>query len=302
MAITWKGIFPALTTKFTPDDQLDLDLQARNIEAQLAAGVDGLILGGTLGESSVLTNAEKERLVRFTVEQAAGRVPVVLNIAEGATQEALQQAANAEAWGASGLMMLPPMRYKSDHRETVAFFKAVANATSLPIMIYNNPVDYKTEVTLDMFSELIECANIQAIKESTREISNVTKLKNRFGDRLSILCGVDTIAMEEMVMGAEGWVGGLVCAFPVETVAIYRLVKEGKLAEALKIHRWFLPLLELDLHPKLVQYIKLAESMTGIGSEHVRAPRMTLVGEERARIMQIITDGIRSRPRVEGLV
>ncbi|HMR92955.1 MAG TPA: dihydrodipicolinate synthase family protein [Chitinophagaceae bacterium] len=296
MAIEWKGIFPALTTKLTKEEEPDLSLQAKNLEAQLAAGIHGVILGGTLGEASVLTAAEKEKLVRFTIEQAAGRVPVVLNIAEGSTREAIRQAQYAEEWGAEGLMLLPPMRYKTDHRETVTFFKAVAQNTSLPIMIYNNPVDYKTEVTTGMFEELLVHENIQAVKESTREISNVTRLKNLFGDRLKVLCGVDTIAMEEMLMGAEGWVGGLVCAFPEETVAIYELIREGKIAEALAIHRWFLPLLELDLHPKLVQYIKLAETQTGIGSEYVRAPRLTLAGEERERVLAIINKGIKERP------
>lgn len=298
MSINWKGVFPAITTKFTATDTLDLTLQAKNIEAQIAAGVDGLILGGTLGESSVLTNAEKEALVTFCVKQVNNRVPVVLNIAEGATRDALQQAENAEKWGAKGLMMLPPMRYKSDHRETVAFFKAVANATSLPIMIYNNPIDYKTEITLDMFAELIECANIQAIKESTRDLTNITRLKNKFGDRLKILTGVDTLAMEAMVMGAEGWVAGLVCAFPAETVAIYRLVKAGRIEEALSINRWFMPLLELDIHPKLVQYIKLAEAQVDLGSEYVRAPRLTLAGEERKSVLTTIADGIAARPKL----
>jgi len=295
MSIQWKGVFPALTTKFTQDDKLDLPLFAKNVEAQIEAGIDGIILGGTLGEASVLTTAEKETLVKYAVEIVNGRIPVVLNIAEGATREALKQAEYAAAWGAEGLMMLPPMRYKSDHRETVTYFKTVADATDLPIMIYNNPVDYKTDVTLDMFEELLECSNIQAVKESTRIVSNVTHLKNRFGDRLKVLCGVDTIAMEEMVMGAEGWVGGLVCAFPEETVAIYRLVKAGQIEDALKIHRWFLPLLELDLHAKLVQYIKLAESLTGIGSEYVRAPRLTLIGKEREVVLKVINEGLKTR-------
>ncbi|MGC4036704.1 MAG: dihydrodipicolinate synthase family protein [Chitinophagaceae bacterium] len=296
MSLKWKGVYPALTTKFTEKDELDLPLFAKNLEAQIEAGVEGIILGGTLGEASVLTTAEKETLVKFAVEQTDKRIPVVLNIAEGSTSEAIKQANNAEKWGAKGLMMLPPMRYKTDHRETVAFFTTVAKSTSLPIMIYNNPVDYKTEVTLDMFEEILECNNVQAVKESTRDVSNVTRLKNRFGNRLKVLCGIDTIAMEEMLMGAEGWVGGLVCAFPEETVAIYKLVKSGQIEEALKIHRWFLPLLELDLHAKLVQYIKLAESKTGLGSEWVRAPRLTLAGAEREQILNIINQGIATRP------
>jgi 4-hydroxy-tetrahydrodipicolinate synthase len=221
---------------------------------------------------------------------------VILNIAEGSTAEALNQASLAAKWGADGLMILPPMRYKSDHRETVTYFTTVAQSTDLPIMIYNNPVDYKIEVTLDMFAELANYPTIQAIKESTRDVTNVTRLINRFGDRFAILCGVDPLAMEELLLGAHGWVAGLVCAFPRETVAIYRLVKAGHIAEATAIYRWFMPLLELDIHPKLVQYIKLAEKQAGIGSEEVRGPRLTLVGEERTRILKVIDDGIATRP------
>ena len=296
MSIDWKGVFPALTTKFTAKDELDLKLFDKNLKFQLASGVDGIILGGSLGEASVLTLEEKEQLVKFSVQSVDGRVPVILNIAEGSTKEALQQAAYAKAWGAAGLMILPPMRYSADHRETVTYFKTIADSTDLPIMIYNNPVDYKTEVTLGMFEELIECANIQAVKESTRDVSNVTRMINRFGGRLKILCGVDTLAMEELQMGADGWVAGLVCAFPAETVAIYRLVKAGRIEEALSIYRWFLPVLELDIHSKLVQYIKLAEVQTGIGSEYVRAPRLPLEGKEREKILKIIGDCVTSRP------
>jgi 1-pyrroline-4-hydroxy-2-carboxylate deaminase len=296
MSFKWKGVFPALTTKFTADDELDLPLFDKNLQAQLAAGVEGIILGGTLGEASVLTTEEKEVLVKFAIEKVAGKVPVIINIAEGSTKEALKQAALAKAWGAQGLMLLPPMRYKSDHRETVTYFKTIADSTDLPVMIYNNPVDYKIEVTLDMFDELQVCKNITAIKESTRDVTNVTRLINRFGTRYKILCGVDTLAVEELCLGADGLVAGLVCAFPAETVAIYKLVKAGKIAEATKIYRWFMPLLELDIHPKLVQYIKLAEKQAGIGSENVRAPRLTLVGEERERVLKVINDGIAARP------
>ena len=296
MRINWNGVYPALTTKFTSRDTLDLPMFAHNLEAQIDAGVDGVIIGGSLGEASTLTLDEKETLIKFAVEKSAGRIPVLLGIAEGSTREAINQAGQAGNWGASGLMVLPPMRYKSDHRETVTFFKTVAGATSLPVMIYNNPVDYKIEVTLDMFEELVETANIEAVKESTRDVSNVTRLINRFGDRIKILCGVDTIAMEELLMGACGWVGGLVCAFPAETVAIYKLVKAGRIEEALEIHRWFLPLLELDLHPKLVQYIKLAEAEVGLGTEYVRAPRLQLIGKERDAVLDVIRQGVASRP------
>jgi dihydrodipicolinate synthase/N-acetylneuraminate lyase len=294
----FQGVFPALTTKFTEKDAIDFHFVEKNIEAQIAAGVSGIILGGTLGEASVLSDAEKTDLLSFAVKKVGDHIPVIMNIAEGSTREALQKAREAEKHGATGLMILPPMRYKSDHRETVTFFKTVANATGLPIMIYNNPVDYKVEVTLGMFGELAECPNIEAVKESTRDVSNVTRMINRFGDRFKILCGVDTLIMEELMLGAEGWVAGLVCAFPGETVALCRLTKEGKTKEALAIYRWFLPLLELDLHPKLVQYIKLAEAEVGLGSELVRAPRLMLVGDERKRILDIIRQAIATRPQV----
>jgi 4-hydroxy-tetrahydrodipicolinate synthase len=294
--ITWKGVFPAVTTKFTENDELDLKTFAKNIDAQLDAGVNGIIIGGTLGESSVLNSKEKVTLLEYTIEKVAGRVPVVLNIAEGATREAVAIAADAQRRGISGLMMLPPMRYNSDHRETVTYFKTVAQSTDLQIMIYNNPVDYKVEVTLDMFHELSACKNIDAVKESTRDVVNVTRMINRFGDRFSIMSGVDTLAMESLVVGAKGWVAGLVCAFPAETVAIYDLVMEGKIQEALRINRWFMPLLELDTFAKLVQYIKLAEAEVGLGTEIVRAPRLTLTGNERIEVLNIIREAIKTRP------
>ncbi len=294
--INWNGVFPAITTKFTADGGLDLDLFLHNIDAQLAAGVHGLILGGTLGESATLTEEEKITITKACLNHVNGKVPVILNIAEASTSIACEWARKAEKLGVQGLMLLPPMRYNADHREVVAFFKAIAKSTSLPIMIYNNPVDYKIEVTLEMFDELIELENIQAVKESTRDISNITRMINRYGDRIKILCGVDTLAMECLLMGAHGWVAGLVCAFPRETVVIYELIKQGRIAEALEIYRWFLPLLELDIHPKLVQYIKLAEEAVGIGSEHVRAPRLALIGKEREDVLAVIANGLKNRP------
>ena len=296
MSIQWKGIMPAVTTKFTDNDELDLKTFELNINAQLEAGVHGIVLGGTLGEASTLLDEEKRLLTTTTVDIVKGKVPVLINIAEQTTKGAILAAQKAEEDGAKGLMMLPPMRYKSGDRETVEYFKAVANSTSLPIMVYNNPVDYKVEVTLNMFDELLKCKNIEAVKESTRDISNVTRIKNRFGDRLKIMTGVDTIALESLLMGADGWIAGLVCAFPAETVAIYELQKAGRIKEAIEIYRWFLPLLELDINPKLVQNIKLAEVYTGIGTENVRAPRLPLHGEERKQVIKIIEDSLKNRP------
>jgi len=292
----WKGIFPALTTPFTVNDELDLPMFEKNLHAQVNAGVHGVIIGGSLGEASTLTTSEKEELIKFALRKVEAKIPVILNIAEASAKDALHQTALAKQWNADGLMLLPPMRYKADDRETIEYFKTVARSTDLPIMIYNNPIDYKIEVTLDMFEELAECKNITAVKESTRDVSNVTRMKNRFGDRYKVLCGVDTIAMEELLLGADGWVAGLVNAFPNETAAVYELVRSGKIEEATKIYRWFMPLLELDIHPKLVQYIKLAQVQTGLGAEFVRAPRLVLEAEERKRILKVINDGIASRP------
>jgi len=297
MNIQWQGVMPAITTKFTDDDALDLKTFELNLNAQLEAGVHGIVLGGTLGEASTLTDDEKRVLTKTTVNFVKGRVPVLINIAEQSTKGAIEATRKAKEDGANGLMALPPMRYKAGDRETVEYFKAIAKSTSLPIMIYNNPVDYKIEVTLDMFEELLkECPNIEAVKDSTRDITNVTRIRNRFGNRLKIMTGVDTLALESLLMGADGWIAGLVCAFPAETVAIYELQKAGRIQEALEIYRWFLPLLELDINPKLVQNIKLAEVYTGIGTENVRAPRLPLYGEERKRVVKIIEACLKTRP------
>lgn len=287
---------PAVTTKFTDDDRLDLESFGKNIKAQVQAGVSGIILGGTLGEASTLTREEKETLITTTLNLVEGKIPVVINVAEQTTKEAIAVAQRAEELGAHGLMVLPPMRYKATDRETVVFFREIARSVSLPIMIYNNPVDYKIEITPEMFEELLLEENVQAVKESTRNISNVTRLKNRFGDRLKILTGVDTIAFESLVAGANGWVAGLVAAYPEECVAIYELVKAGRIKQALDIHRWFMPVLELDISPQLVQNIKLAEVSTGLGTENVRAPRLPLEGEERERVLKIIDEANKNRP------
>jgi 1-pyrroline-4-hydroxy-2-carboxylate deaminase len=295
--VRWRGVYPALLTPFTADDTLDLPLFERNLDAQLKAGVHGLIIGGSLGEASTLTRPEKLSLLHTALASTAGRnVPVLMNIAEQATREAVACAEEAEANGADGLMLLPPMRYYADARETVAFFRTVAQSTSLPIMIYNNPVDYKIMTTVAMFEELGTLPNIQAVKESTRDLTNIARMRNAFGDRFSILGGVDTLALEALLMGADGWVAGLVDAFPAETVAIYNLAKAGEIEAARRIYHWFMPLLELDIHPKLVQYIKLAATATGIGSEYVRAPRLTLEPAEHQQVWDLIQRQLAIRP------
>lgn len=294
--VKWEGVYPALLTPFTANDELDLPLFEKNFHAQLDAGVHGFIIGGSLGEASTLGNDEKIELLQSALAVCGSSVPVLVNIAEQATRQAIARAHEAEANGADGLMLLPPMRYPADARETVTYFKAVALETDLPIMIYNNPYDYKIMTTVAMFEELAQLDNIQAVKESTRDLTNITRMRNAFGDRFKLMGGVDTLALEALLLGCDGWVGGLVDAFPHETVAIYDLAKAGRITEALAIYRWFMPLLELDIHPKLVQYIKLAATATGIGSEYVRAPRLPLVGDERTQILQIIQTQLASRP------
>ena len=296
MNFKWQGVMPALTTQFDAQEQLNLDAFELNLVAQIEAGVHGIVLGGTLGEASTLTAAEKVLLLKKAQDVISGRIPVIINIAEQSTADAIAAAQAAEVNGADGLMLLPPMRYKATDEETVQYFAAIAQSTKLPIMIYNNPVDYKIEVTLDMFDELQQYKNIQAVKESTRDISNVTRMINRFGSRYQILCGVDTLAMESLVMGADGWVAGLVDAFPRETVAIFAYTKAGKIDEALRIYRWFLPLLELDISPQLVQNIKQCEVSTGIGTGHVRKPRLILKGAERIRVQKIIDNSLATQP------
>lgn len=301
MNVDWKGVYPAITTKFNKDGSLDLATFRKNLIVQLEAGIHGIVLGGTLGEASTLRKDEKLQLLETTLDTIGDEIPVIINIAEKTTRDAIQTAEDARSNGASGLMMLPPMQYKADDRETVAYYKAVAASTDLPIMVYNNPVDYGIEITPDMFEELLEHDNIQAVKESTRDLTNITRLINRFGDRLQVLCGVDTLALEAMVMGAVGWVAGLVCAFPRETVVIYELARAGRIEEAREIYRWFMPLLELDINSKLVQNIKLAEVANGIGTEYVRKPRLPLVGDEREHVENVISESLKTRPELPEL-
>lgn len=298
MKVNWTGVYPAITTKFTDQDELDLPLFEKNLKFQLEAGISGIIIGGTLGEATALTDDEKKTLIESALKTVGDKIPVVMNIAEQTTKEAIRQAQLAEANGAHGLMMLPPMRYKATDQETVEYFKAVANATKLPVMLYNNPVDYKILITLDMLEQLKECKNITAVKESTRDLTNITRMRNKFGERYKILGGVDTLALESVLMGGDGLVAGLVCAFPRETVAIFNLAKAGRIEEALKIYRWFMPLSELDIDPQLVQNIKLAEVYVELGSENVRLPRLPLSGERRKEVIKVIEDSLACRPEL----
>lgn len=295
---TWKGVFPALTTKFREDLALDIKAMERHFAWQIDSGVDGLIVCGSLGENSVLAVDEKVEVLRIASRVAGRKLPVLMTIAEGSTSEAIALAQRAAKEGATGLMVLPGMRYVSDRRETLAHYRAIARSSALPIMVYNNPVSYGVDVTPEMFGELADEKTIVAIKESSDNVRRVTDIINRVGDRYAIFCGVDDLAMEAMLMGAVGWVAGLVDAFPAETVAIYRLLQEGRLDEARAIYRWFAPMLHLDVSRKLVQNIKLVEAIVGVGTETVRPPRMPLVGDEREAITAIVKKALETRPKL----
>ena len=265
----------------------------------LLAGVHGMIMLGTVGENCSLEYREKLDVLRATVEQVSGRVPVLSGVAECSTALACRFAADAKKTGVDGLMVLPGMVYKSDPRETLAHFRAVAKATDLPILCYNNPVSYGVDITPSMFAELADEPRFVAIKESSENVRRITDLKNLCGDRYLLFCGVDDLVLESVVLGAVGWVSGLVNAFPEENRLLWDLMTAGRHEEALKVYRWYTPLLHLDTHVKLVQYIKLAVKECGLGSEMVRPPRLPLLGRERDRILSILRRALAYRPKPE---
>lgn len=286
--VLWNGVYPAITTQFDNSSELDLNAYSKNLEAQLEAGIKGVVLAGSLGEASTLEASDKERLLKETLKIVGNQIPIIVNIAEQSTRGAIRSAELAECGGADGLMLLPPMRYYATSNETVQFFKDVAQSTSLPIMLYNNPVDYKIKITIKMLDRLIELENIQAIKESTRDVTNVRRIRNAFGDRIRVLCGVDTIVMESLIMGATGWVAGLCNAFPKESVALFNYTVTDEINRALSVFKWFLPLLELDLSPRLVQNIKYCEFLMGVGTGYVRKPRLPLSSSDKKAIEKMV--------------
>ncbi len=298
MSVTWNGVFPAVTTQFHSDQSLNLAATCKHLDALLAAGVHGIIMLGTVGENCSLEYREKLEVLRATVEHVRRRVPVLTGVAECSTALACRFAADAQKSGVDGLMVLPAMVYKSDPRETLAHFRTVAKASDLPILCYNNPVSYGVDITPPMFAALADEPKFVAIKESSENVRRITDLKNVCGDRYLLFCGVDDLVLESVLLGATGWVSGLVNAFPAENRLLWDLATAGRYDEALKIYRWYTPLLHLDTHPKLVQYIKLAMSQTGLGSETVRAPRLPLAGSEREEILAIIQDAIETRPKI----
>src|SRR5882672_3911125 len=292
----WSGVFPATTTQFTRDERLDLPATQKVVAALIADGVNGIICLGTVGENCSLNADEKRAVMAAIREVAAGRVPVLSGVAENTTALAAAYARDAEKIGIDGLMLLPAMVYKSNRRETLHHYRTVAQATGLPIMVYNNPVSYGVDITVDMFGELADLSNLVAIKESSEDTRRLTDLRRAHGDRYTLFGGVDDIVLECLMLGASGWVSGLTNAFPRESVALFALAREGRYTEALAIYRWFMPLLHLDTIPTLVQCIKLAEHLMGRGSEMVRAPRLMLAGEERAWVERLVRDALATRP------
>lgn len=293
----WAGIFPAVTTKFTSDDQLDHAEMERCFALQMEAGCDGLIVAGSLGEGPMLSQDEKISVLK-TAQKVAGKKPVLLTINEAGTREAAAMAKKAAQAGAAGLMVVPSPIYHTNPEETVAALSAVAAAGDLPVMIYSNKIAYRVDVTIADMEKLAKDERFVAIKESSDDIRRSTDIINHFGDRFDLFTGVDNLAFEALSVGAIGWVAGLVVAFPKETVAIYQLLKQGRRDEALAIYRWFRPLLDLDVSTYLVQNIKLAEVLAIGTNDRVRMPRQPLSGERRAAAEKIVKDALAVRPEL----
>jgi len=298
MKPNWKGVFPAATTQFRRDQTLDLDATARHLEVLMASGISGLIMLGSLGENTALEPEEKRRVMEMAVKSSCGRVPVLSGVAECSTAAACRYARDMEKLGVSGLMVLPAMVYKADRSETLAHFRTVARASGLPIICYNNPIAYSVDITPEMFSELADEPTLVAIKESSGNVRRITDLFNTVGNRYIIFTGVDDLALESVLLGAEGWIAGVGLAFPRENQYLWDLATSGQWEKARALYRWYTPLLHLDIPIKFVQYIKLAIQECGLGAEWVRAPRLPLEGKEREEILQIIRKGIETRPKI----
>ncbi len=295
--VAWRGVFPAVCTQFHNDESLNIPGTLAHIDAMLAAGVHGLVMMGSVGENTTLELSEKKELLQATLAHVGTRVPVLTGVAEYTTAGACKWATEAAKLGAHGLMVLPPMVYKSDERETIAHFRTVAKATPLPIMVYNNPPAYKVDITPEMFAQMADEPKFACIKESSDNPRRITDIINLTKDRYVIFAGVDDLVVECFAVGAVGWVSGLVNAFPAENRLLWDLLNAGKWKEALDVYRWYTPLLHLDTHVKLVQYIKLASAECGYGTELCRAPRLPLAGTEREQVLKLIRTAIATRPK-----
>lgn len=296
MNVTWKGVFPAITTQFRQDQSLDLAATAKHLETMIRAGIHGVVLLGTVGENTALEYGEKLTILREMKNVVAGRIPVLTGVAEYTTALACRFARDAEKIGLDGLMVLPAMVYKSDDRETLVHYRTVCGATGLPIMAYNNPVSYSVDITPESFHELEDVENLVAIKESSENVRRITDLVNVTGNRYILFGGVDDLILESILLGAQGWISGLVNAFPDENRVLWELATSGQWEQARELYRWYTPLLHLDTKVKLVQYIKLAMQETGLGSEMTRAPRLPIIGPERDEVLAVIRHSIKTRP------
>lgn len=294
----WRGVFPAVTTKFKPNEELDHAEMEKHFAFQIASGVDGLVTCGSLGEASTLSFEEKLEVTRTALQVADRRVPVLVNVSETRTANAIRFVEQAARLGVQGFMLMPSVLYAADAREAKDNVRTIAKAAQLPIMVYNNPVTYKVDLTPEDFLELADCEWLVAIKESTDNIRRITDLRNVVGQRYQLFMGVDDLSFEGLALGADGLLAGLVVAFPRETVALYRLMQAKRYDEALALYQWFMPLLHLDVSSKLVQNLKLVEALAGVGNENVRRPRQPLQGAERERVTAIVHKALASRPDV----
>jgi 4-hydroxy-tetrahydrodipicolinate synthase len=294
--IDWQGVYPALTTKFTAADEIDWVAMEKHLAYQLDGGVHGLIVLGSLGENATLSAEEKLEMVRFFAQADRAGRPLLAGVAESSTRKAKEFVRAAEESGADGFMLLPPMRYASDRRETLTYLQDVAAATGLPIMLYNNPVVYGTDLTPEDFARLADNPRFEAIKEAADDTRRFSQIRRLVGDRFALFCGVDDVALECFAVGAVGWVAGLVVAFPRETVRLWELCRDGEWDAARRLYDWFLPLLHLDTGPKFVQQIKLVEALMGVGSAKVRPPRLQLGEAEASRVEEILAAALEQRP------
>nr|WP_314360883.1 dihydrodipicolinate synthase family protein [uncultured Achromobacter sp.] len=292
----WTGIFPAITTKFHADERIDAEGTAKHIDFQIRNGIHGMVTCGSLGEASTLTLEEKLEVTKIALEASGGRVPVLANVSETSTREALRYIEGANKLGVAGFMVMPSLIYVADAREAMLNVRTMGEAAQQPIMVYNNPLAYRVDLTPAHMAELADCKWIAAVKDSSGDTRRVTDLRNTVGDRYQIFLGVDDLAYEGLALGCDGLLAGVGCAFPRETVALYDLMKAGKYAEALSLYQWMTPLLHLDVSAKLVQNLKLIDALVGVGTEHVRRPRLPVIGEERALIERVVAQALATRP------
>ncbi|WP_112664000.1 dihydrodipicolinate synthase family protein [Microvirga flavescens] len=295
-AIGWEGVFPAVTTQFKPNFDLDIDATRVVIEGLIRDGVSGLVICGTVGENCSLTRAEKVAIMEAAKDVARGRVPVVAGIAEFTTAFACDVAKDAARVGIDGIMVMPALVYSSKPHETAAHFRGVAKATDLPVMVYNNPPVYKNDVTPEILASLADCDTVVCFKDSSGDTRRFTDVKNMVGDRFVLFAGLDDVVVESVMLGAAGWISGMSNAFPREGETLFRLAKAGRFAEARKLYEWFMPLLHLDARPDLVQCIKLCEKIMGRGTDLTRPPRLALEAHERAYVEKIMAEALKSRP------